>query len=267
MSSRRAGYRNAALLTGLVALGWLWDLALGGGRAHALGWLLALVVVGGIGLLAARGRAAGEPARTGSQGAGNRLGGQAPGPVAVVIGPATVEELPRLVEVEIAADTLFEVAGYGRTPGPASPAELAAAELLLVARQPPEHGGQTESSGGSEPIGYVRVELVDGQPHIEGLSVRPRNMRDGVGTALVEAACRWAADQGYRRITLCTFADVPWNGPFYARRGFTELAEISPALRELRAREVELGLDAMGRRCVLGRDLDGPAIRPDLPSR
>ena len=37
--------------------GWLWDLALGGGRAHALAWLAALVLVGGISaLIAASGR-------------------------------------------------------------------------------------------------------------------------------------------------------------------------------------------------------------------
>jgi GNAT superfamily N-acetyltransferase len=250
MTSRRSGwsgYRPAALLAGLVVLGWLWDLALGGGRAHALGWSVALVVVGGIGLLAGRARA-----RAGTPDAGRQARPPVPPTTGVVIEPATPAELPRLVEVEIAADTLFEVAGYGRTPGPAGPDELAAAALVLVARHPLDQAGQ------ADPIGYVQVELVDGQPHIEGLSVRPRNMRRGVGTALVEAACRWAAERGYRQITLCTFADVPWNGPFYARQGFTEITDIPPGVRELRRREAELGLDAMGRRCVLRREL-GPS--------
>lgn len=226
-------YRGAVLLAGLVVLGWLWDLALGGGLAHAPGWLAALLLVGGIGLLAARGRS-GTPAVADPEPAATR----------VVIEPATPADLPRLIEVEVAADTLFEVAGYGATPGPADLADLTAAELLLVARK------------GDEPVGYVRVELVEGQPHVESLSVRPRDMRRGIGSALVEAACRWAADHGYRRITLCTFAEVPWNGPFYAKLGFAEVADPAPALRELRRHEAELGLDAMGRRCVMARQLE-----------
>lgn len=235
----RTRYRSAVLLTGLIVLGWLWDLALGGGRAHTPGWLAALVVVGGISLLAARGRPAdSEPAPA-----------TAPVPAQqLVIEPATPPDLPQLIEVEVAADTLFEVAGYGSTPGPASLAELASARLLLVARQ------QT----GDPPVGYIRVELVDDQPHIEGLSVRPNQMRRGIGTALVTAACQWATEQGYHQITLCTFGDVPWNGPFYARLGFTEIPAPSPALRALRQHEVRLGLDGMGRRCVMRRALGPP---------
>ncbi|HEV2887384.1 MAG TPA: GNAT family N-acetyltransferase [Jatrophihabitans sp.] len=207
----RLRYRSAALLTGLIVLGWIWDLALGGGRAHALAWLGALIVVGGISLLAARGAADPDPPPA-----------TAPVPIQqIVIEPATAQDLPHLIEVEVAADTLFEVAGYGRTPGPASIDQLASARLLLVARREPA----------DPPVGYIRVELVDGQPHIEGLSVRPKEMRRGIGTALVSAACQWATEQGYRQITLCTFADVPWNGPFYARQDFPKSPPSPPNCR------------------------------------
>ena len=243
----RSRYRGAAVLTGLIVLGWLWDLALGGGRAHALGWLGALILVGGISLLAARGASTENTEPTAAP--------TATGPV--VIEPAAAGDLPALVEVEAAADTLFEVAGYGSTPGPASVEELATARLLLVARPEP----------GEPPVGYVRVELVDGQPHIEGLSVRPNHMRRGIGSALVNAACQWAAEQGFAQVTLCTFGDVPWNGPFYARLGFIEIPAPSPALRALRQREVRLGLDGMGRRCVMRRALPPQAAGPShLPT-
>lgn len=246
MAGRRSRYRSAGLLTGLIVLGWIRDFALGGGRAHAPAWVGALIIVGGISLLAARGATdppEPDPVRS--------VTPAAPGPL--VIEPATPADLPRLVEVEVAADTLFEVAGYGSTPGPASVDELAAARLLLVARR---QGGVEPS--GQDPIGHIRVEVVDGQAHIEGLSVRPRQMRGGVGTALVNAACQWATEQGYREITLCTFADVPWNGPFYAGLGFTEIPAATPGLRALREREARLGLDGMGRRCVMRRRLDAP---------
>lgn len=276
MAGRRSRYRSAGLLTGLIVLGWIWDFALGGGRAHAPAWVGALIIVGGISLLAARGATdppEPDPVRPAAP--------AAPGPL--VIEPATPADLPRLVEVEVAADTLFEVAGYGSTPGPASVDELAAARLLLVARRPGRADpasadpgsadpGSAEPSGqdpigqdpggqdpsGQDPIGYIRVEVVDGQAHIEGLSVRPRQMRGGVGTALVNAACLWATEQGHREITLCTFADVPWNGPFYAGLGFTEIPAATPELRALREHEARLGLDDMGRRCVMRRRLGAP---------
>jgi GNAT superfamily N-acetyltransferase len=166
-----------------------------------------------------------------------------------VIRPARPEELAELIEVERAADQLFPLAGYGTVPPPATLAELRAAPGLLVSGDPP--------------AGYARIEVVDGRAHLEGLSVRPRFMRQGRGTELVLAACRWAAVHGFDELTLCTFAEVPWNGPFYARLGFVELAELTPGLRALREAERALGLDAMGRRVVLirslGEQLSGPA--------
>ncbi|WP_411757210.1 hypothetical protein [Streptomyces venezuelae] len=57
-------------------------------------------------------------------------------------------------------------------------------------------------------------------------------------------------------LTLTTFADVPWNAPYYARIGFRPLAdaELTPALRTIRAHEAELGLDRWPRLCMR-RDL------------
>jgi hypothetical protein len=52
---------------------------------------------------------------------------------------------------------------------------------------------------------------------------------------------------------------VPWNGPMYARRGWVEVVDPSPALRALRAQEVERGLDEVGRRNVMRRDVPAGA--------
>jgi len=228
----RTGYRTPLLLCGLIALGWLADAALLGGAAHWPGWLLALLLVGGITGLSARQRAArpGAPAHA----------PPAP-PATFAIRPARDAELPGLIEVEIAADRLFPLAGYGETPGPASLDELRASPLTLVAGDPP--------------VGYVRVDVVDGQAHLESLSVRPKFMRRGIGGALVAAACDWAAAQGFTEVTLCTFAEVPWNAPFYAGLGFVELAELTPGLRALREEERRIGLERMGPRVVMVRRL------------
>lgn len=280
MTDRRSRYRGAALLIGAVCLGWAWDFALGGGWVHAAAWSAALVLVAGISLLAAR--AAGPaPAPTESPLTEGSAGQRPEAAHAISIRPAVAEDLPELIEVEVAADKLFEVAGYGKTPGPATIDELVGARLLLVAaprtaEQPQATGaapprspvGQPSATGAAteqRPIGYLRLEVVDGQAHIEGLSVRPKWMRRGIGTALVSAASEWAAEQGFEQLTLCTFAEVPWNAPFYARQGFIEFAVPGTELQALRDREVSSGLDAMGRRCVMRKPLVSAAVAEKLP--
>lgn len=156
---------------------------------------------------------------------------------------ARADEFALLPNVEQAADLLFARAGIGPLPPSAGPEEYPTALAVLVTGDPP--------------IGFARLESVDGSAHLEQLSVHPDHGRQGIGAQLLDAACRWAADHGHVAITLCTFADVPWNGPFYARRGFAHLAEseLTPGLSALRRRELELGLDALGRRTVMCRRL------------
>jgi GNAT superfamily N-acetyltransferase len=160
---------------------------------------------------------------------------------------AVAAELPLLVEVELASDAPFHDAGVGPLPPPGSVAELAEAPCVLVAGDPP--------------VGFARLGEVDGLAHLEQLSVHPDHSGRGIGTALLEAAYAWAASSGYQAMTLTTFADVPWNGPYYARRGFVALAELTPGLREIRRHEADLGLDALGPRLAMRRDLNPPGRR------
>jgi GNAT superfamily N-acetyltransferase len=108
---------------------------------------------------------------------------------------------------------------------------------------------------GRPAVGFARIDEVDGQAHLEQLSVLPSHMRRGNGTALVEAVCAWAAVHGYREVTLCTFAEVPFNAPFFAKRGFVPVESLTPGLVELRDWERDLGLDALGPRIVMRRTL------------
>ncbi len=52
-------------------------------------------------------------------------------------------------------------------------------------------------------------------------------------------------------MTLCTFADVPFNAPFYASCGFEESTRPGQSLAALRIHEAQLGLDDLGRRIVM----------------
>lgn len=100
-----------------------------------------------------------------------------------------------------------------------------------------------ERNGGAQ--GYALADVVDGHGHLEQLSVHPDSGRRGLGRALVQTVIEWATAEGFPRLTLLTFRDVPWNGPYYAALGFRELpdAALTPELLALRNREVDLGLD------------------------
>lgn len=156
---------------------------------------------------------------------------------------ARIDELALLPALETAADQLFDDVGRGALPPTGELDELIDAHCVLVA--------------GTPPVGFARLEIVDGHAHVEQLSVHPAHGRQGIGASLLLAACQWAADEGHSTITLCTFADVPWNAPFYARHGFAPVPDdgLTPDLRAFRQRERELGLDALGPRTVMVKDL------------
>jgi GNAT superfamily N-acetyltransferase len=103
-----------------------------------------------------------------------------------------------------------------------------------------------------EPVaGFAHVMELEGIAHLEQLAVRPTMQRQGIGTALVRAAMAEATGRGYGEMSLCTYADVPWNAPFYAALGFEELTEVGPLHRRMRDHEQQIGLDKHGRRVVM----------------
>lgn len=104
----------------------------------------------------------------------------------------------------------------------------------------------------SEPIGYVVVDEVDGNVHVEQMSVRPEHQGLGVGRALLQTVIAWASETGRLAITLTTYADVPWNRPLYEHWGFRVLTEdeIGEQLRAIRQAERARGLDLASRVCM-----------------
>lgn len=102
------------------------------------------------------------------------------------------------------------------------------------------------------PVGFALVRLVDGAAYLAEMDVHPAHGRGGVGSALLARVCDWAREAGIPAVTLSSFRDVPWNGPFYARRGFRVLdaGELSPGLAEVARLEREKGL-RMDRRVVM----------------
>ncbi|MEM7123540.1 MAG: GNAT family N-acetyltransferase [Pseudomonadota bacterium] len=110
--------------------------------------------------------------------------------------------------------------------------------------------------GNDVPIGFVLARLVDGALYIQELDVMRAYQRRGIGGRLIAAVCDAARDRGDSTVMLSTFADVPWNAPYYERLGFRRLehAELTPALRAIEAEEAAFGLDTT-RRVFMGRTL------------
>lgn len=102
--------------------------------------------------------------------------------------------------------------------------------------------------------GWLWLERVGVNLHIEQVSVHPSVRGRRVGSALVEFAVELAVRDGHPAVTLTAFADVPWNGPLYRNLGFSEIedSELSPELRRIRRRETDAGLDVR-RRIAMSR--------------
>jgi predicted N-acetyltransferase YhbS len=101
----------------------------------------------------------------------------------------------------------------------------------------------------------------EGTAYVEEMDVLPSHGRRGLGACLLRCVCVWAQAQGHTAITLSTFRDVPWNGPFYRKHGFRELqpAEWTAGMRAIREKEAQHGLRVEARvfmRCELMEVVD-----------
>ena len=77
------------------------------------------------------------------------------------------------------------------------------------------------------PVGFAAFAIEDDQIWLGELSVHPDHHRRGLGAALIDKAADFYGPRGIARMTLTTFVDVPWNGPYYERLGFSRLVDLS----------------------------------------
>ena len=162
-------------------------------------------------------------------------------------------DLPRLAAIELAAARLL----VGHAPQPVL-AETTSIETLERALR---EGHLWVALADHVPVGFAHVEVFErGVAHLDELDVDPRHGRRGLGRRLVVAVCEWALRTGHESVTLCTFRDVPWNMPFYARLGFEVIprSASSPALDAVVDAETRRGLDP-ARRVVMRRRLATPS--------
>ena len=161
----------------------------------------------------------------------------------IIVRAARESDLPQLQDIEVDAGKVFAEIGMASIAGADPPSiELLSAHLeqrtLWVVVDPADR-----------PVAYASASVVDGEGHLDQVSVRRSYARRGIGRALVEQVCEWAMTQGLHAVTLTTFRDVAWNGPLYERYGFIPLAddEHGPELAAIRAAERAAGIDVAPR--------------------
>ena len=171
----------------------------------------------------------------------------------VVIRHARASDTPHIRTIEGAAGGLFRTVGMDL---------VALGELPSDAELMPYITGQRAwvvTDAHDVPIAFILSDIVDDNMHIEQVSTHPSQAHKGLGAALIEHVAEVAVDSGYPAMTLTTYVDVPWNGPYYARLGFDEIRDddLTPGLVAIRRHEAELGLDEWPRACMrraLGAD-------------
>ncbi|MDF1585614.1 GNAT family N-acetyltransferase [Marinimicrococcus flavescens] len=166
------------------------------------------------------------------------------------IRPARAGDLERLPDVERSAAERFGEVGLGWV------AEAGTLPAYVLRTALGRGTLWVAPDRGDSPAGFLAACELDGALFVIELSVAREHQGRGLGSALLDQAVAHAARAGMAAVTLTTFRDVPWNAPFYARRGFVELdpAALGPGLRARLAAEVAAGHEP-GRRCAMARVL------------
>lgn len=146
------------------------------------------------------------------------------------IEPAGPSDILKLIEIDKAASRLFEPTGLLSAEAladhvPAEAFEWAMRhELLDVARL---HDGA--------PVGFTLVSGRGAGLYLDQISVDPAHGKKGIGRALMKHVIQKAHESGLPEVTLSTFRDLPWNGPFYASLGFSPLPrkDMEPFMHEI----------------------------------
>lgn len=203
---------------------------------------------------------------------------------------ATAADIPTIVAIEASATTAFaqipalaDLAHSDAATTGVKAGEWLAGDgrVYLACASPGDNDAAVEDQQGTGILGFVAAGPRDAALYIAEISVRREAHGQGVGTALLEAVFAWARERTDAQrsivpvdydnrtgacgadlpvehrttaVSLTTYADVPWNGPWYGRRGFREVAaeEIGPAHVEIAQSAEERKLERPGfRRCCM----------------
>ena len=132
---------------------------------------------------------------------------------------AKENDIPLLDAIEAAAGTIFP---HGSIP-----------ENILAERVPYDifvdainQGNLLVALGSDQtPVGFAFWQNVEGSALLALIEVHPLHGQKGIGRALVLQIMNQVMKAGFQHLYLTTFANIPWNAPFYQKIGFVLLGE------------------------------------------
>ena len=116
----------------------------------------------------------------------------------VRVRPSRPEEGPLLRSIEKEAGEGFRTIGMESVADHEPPSEEDLAAYAIAGRS------WVAVNGSGQPLGYVLADGLDGNAHVEQISVLPNSQGNGVGRALLERVRVWARATGRPAITLST---------------------------------------------------------------
>ncbi|MEZ6001994.1 GNAT family N-acetyltransferase [Hyphomonas sp.] len=166
------------------------------------------------------------------------------------IAPALLDDIARLIEVDLAAGQLFAPTGLlsdealqDHVPETVMVQAVEAGDLLKIC------------NGGDLPAGFALVSHRGGTLYLDQISVHPDHGRRGLGGELVRHVLQVAKQRRLKQVTLSTFRDVPWNAPFYGKLGFREIPRKDMADWMLDLEKIQAESLDVSRRCFMVRKI------------
>ena len=153
----------------------------------------------------------------------------------LTIRKAQLADLPMLPQIEDRADSLFPDNQY--------PDDLGLCSLKDL-EQAMNQGFLTVAVIKNELVGFSMASLLGDFLHLLQLSVLPEYGRRGIGAALLNSVNQQALAAKVSGVTLTTFRDIPWNAPYYEKKGFAVFihADLPKDISNILAKEAALGL-------------------------
>lgn len=166
-----------------------------------------------------------------------------------LISPAQAEDIDALIAIDLAAGQLFAPTGLISDDGLQDHVPRAVFEQAI------EVGDVFRIDRDGTPAGFALVSQRGGTLYLDQISVHPGHGRKGLGGALVQHVCQIARQRRLKQVTLSTFRDIPWNGPFYRALGFRELARKEMAGWMLELEKIQAHSLDVSQRCFMVRKI------------
>ncbi|MEM8617450.1 MAG: GNAT family N-acetyltransferase [Pseudomonadota bacterium] len=168
----------------------------------------------------------------------------------------SLEDIPTIIAVDKAAAALFAPTGLIT---PQALEEHVPADVLEDAI--PSSAVLAVRDAHGEVVGFALFQPRGLGIYLDQISVHPDHGRKGLGRALMQRVIETAEDSGHQRLSLSTFRDLPWNGPFYRSLGFKALKrdKLEPYMIEIEAAQ-RPHMDVTAR-CFMARKVRRPLFR------